>query len=70
MPGSQVWNTPERFGVQLPENAFSKMWELNDDDPQTLVLDLPTMSRADLFQARSYLHNWITENISLRLANR
>jgi len=69
-PGSQVWNTPERFGVTLPENAFSQMWELNDDDPKTLVLDLPTMSKTELFEARTMLHEWIQENISLRLANR
>ena len=69
-PGSQVWGTPERFEIALPENAFSQMWELNDDDPKTLVLDLPTMSKEELFQARTELHEWIVENISLRLANR
>ncbi len=69
-PGSQVWATPERFGIELPENAFSQMWELNDDDPKTLVLDLPTMTKAELFQARTELHEWIVDNISLRLANR
>jgi len=46
------------------------MWELNDDDPSTTVLDLPTMNTAELFQARTMLHNWITENISMRLATR
>ena len=69
-PGSQVWINPGQFGITLPEDAFSKMWELNDDDPQTLVLDLPTMSRTELFESRTYLHDWITDNISLRLANR
>jgi anaerobic magnesium-protoporphyrin IX monomethyl ester cyclase len=69
-PGSQVWATPERFGIALPENAFSQMWELNDDDPKTLVLDLPTMTKEELFQARTELHEWIVDNISLRLANR
>jgi len=69
-PGSQVWGAPERFEIALPENAFSQMWELNDDDPKTLVLDLPTMSKEELFQARTELHDWIVENISLRLANR
>ena len=44
--------------------------ELNDDDPKTLVLDLPTMTKAELFQARGELHEWIVNNISLRLANR
>ena len=69
-PGSQVWGTPERFEITLPENAFSQMWELNDDDQKTLVLDLPTMTKEELFQARTELHEWIVENISLRLANR
>lgn len=69
-PGSAVWNTPEQFGVTIPENAFSAMWELDDSDPKTIVLDLPTMSKAELFEARHMLHTWITENISLRLANR
>jgi radical SAM superfamily enzyme YgiQ (UPF0313 family) len=69
-PGSQVWASPERFGIELPENAFSQMWELNDDDPKTLVLDLPTMTKEELFQARTELHEWIVDNISLRLANR
>lgn len=40
-PGSQVWTAPERFGIRLPADAFSQMWELNDDDPKALVLDLP-----------------------------
>jgi radical SAM family protein len=69
-PGSQVWSTPEKFGIALPANAFSQMWELNDDDPKTLVLDLPTMTKRELFQARTELHHWIVDNISLRLANR
>lgn len=70
-PGSAVWIDPERFGVKMvKEDAFTKMWELNDDDPQTLVLDLPTMSREELFQARTQLGTWIKENISMRPANR
>ena len=70
-PGSQVWITPERFGIkELPEDAFSKMWELNDDDPSTLILDLPTMTKTELFEARTQLGTWIKENISMRPANR
>jgi len=70
-PGSQVWNTPERFGVDVPdEKAFSQMWELNDDDPKTLVLNLPSMSKDELFMSRTKLHKWIVENISTRMANR
>jgi radical SAM superfamily enzyme YgiQ (UPF0313 family) len=69
-PGCEVWNTPEKFGVMIPNDMFSKMWELSSDDPDTCVMDLPTMTRAELHQARVHLHDWITENISLRLANR
>jgi anaerobic magnesium-protoporphyrin IX monomethyl ester cyclase len=69
-PGCEVWNTPEKFGVSIPPDKFSMMWELMDDDPKTTVLDLPTMTTAELFQARKNLHNWITDNISLRLATR
>ena len=69
-PGSAVWNSPEMFGVEMPVDAFSKMWQLNWDDPDTTVLDLPTMSRQELFEARLMLHNWIVENISTRILTR
>ena len=69
-PGCEVWNTPEKFGVEIPVDSFSKMWELNDDDPSTTVLDLPTMNTTELFEARKMLHTWIVENISMRLATR
>jgi radical SAM superfamily enzyme YgiQ (UPF0313 family) len=70
-PGSQVWITPERFGIkELPIDAFSKMWELNDDDPSTLILDLDTMTKQELFTARTQLGTWIKDNISMRPANR
>lgn len=69
-PGCEVWNTPQKFGVTIPTESFSKMWELCDDDPSTTVLNLPTMSTTELFEARTMLHSWITENISVRLATR
>lgn len=69
-PGCEVWNDPLKFGVEIPTDAFSAMWELNDSDPKTCILDLPTMTKAELFEARKGLHDWITDNISLRLANR
>jgi len=68
-PGSDVWKTPEKFNVELPVDAFSKMWEFNDNDPSTFVLDLPTMSRQELFKERSKLLTWITETISLKPVN-
>lgn len=70
-PGCEVWNDPTKFGVGLPTNElFKSMWELNDDDPTTCILDIPTMTKTELFEARKMLHDWVTENISLRLANR
>lgn len=69
-PGCEVWNTPSKFGVTIPVDAFSAMWELNDSDPKTCILDLPTMTKTELFEARKELHDWVTDNISLRLANR
>jgi radical SAM superfamily enzyme YgiQ (UPF0313 family) len=63
-PGTEVWNNPTKFGVELPDNAFSRMWEQNHDDPTTLVLTLPTISKQELFDARVMLHKWITENIA------
>jgi len=69
-PGCEVWNNPQKFGVTIPPESFSAMWELNQDDPSTCILDLPTMTKTELFEARKMLHDWVTENISLRLANR
>ncbi len=69
-PGCEVWNNPQKFGVTIPPESFSAMWELNQDDPSTCILDLPTMTKTELFEARKMLHDWVPENISLRLANR
>jgi anaerobic magnesium-protoporphyrin IX monomethyl ester cyclase len=55
-PGSAVWNHPEKFGVELPDAAFDRFWQLGgDDDPDTLVLSLPTISKNDLFRRRKEL---------------
>lgn len=55
-PGSDVWNRPHAYGVEIPEGAFSKMWQLgSDNDPETLVLKLPTISRDRLFYHRRRL---------------
>ena len=69
-PGCEVWNKPQDFGVKIPPESFSAMWELSEDDPSTCILDLATMTKTELFEARKMLHDWVTENISLRLANR
>jgi|SRR5580765_6964575 len=68
-PGSDVWKYPDKFSVTLPEDAFSKMWEFDDNNPSTFVLDLPTMTRQELFEERQRLLAWITSTISLRAVN-
>jgi hypothetical protein len=45
------------------------MGELNDDDPNTLVPDLPNMTKEELFLAQTILHEWVEEDILLGLAN-
>ena len=69
-PGCEVWNYPDRFGVTITASNFSDMWELNDSEPDTCTLDIPTMTKTELFDARRILHDWVTENISLRPVNR
>ena len=55
-PGSDVWNHPERYGVEIPDSAFDCFWQLGgDDDPGMLILKLPTISRERLFYHRRRL---------------
>jgi radical SAM superfamily enzyme YgiQ (UPF0313 family) len=69
-PGCEVWNTPEKFGVTITASNFSSMWELDPENPDTVTMDIPTMTKMELHEARKMLHDWITENISLRPVNR
>lgn len=55
-PGSDVWNHPDKYDVQIPDNAFDHFWQLGgDDDPGMLILKLPTISRERLFYHRRRL---------------
>lgn len=55
-PGSDVWNHPERYGVELPDAAFDKFWQLGgDNDPEMMVLKLPTISKEALFAHKQRL---------------
>lgn len=55
-PGSDVWNHPERYGVEIPDGAFDKFWQLGGDgDPEMMVLQLPTISKSSLFAHRQRL---------------
>jgi radical SAM superfamily enzyme YgiQ (UPF0313 family) len=55
-PGSDVWNHPERYGVEIPDGAFDKFWQLGGDgDPEMLVLKLPTILKERLYEHRQRL---------------
>lgn len=55
-PGSDVWNHPERYSVEIPDGAFERFWQLGgDQDAETLVLKLPTISKERLFWHRQRL---------------
>lgn len=66
-PGSDVWNNPQSYGVQLPENAFDRFWQLGlEGTEDELVLDLPTISKKELLAARIEIAQLIDENIGHR----
>lgn len=55
-PGSDVWNHPERYSVEIQDGAFERFWQLGgDQDPEMLVLRLPTISKERLFYHRQRL---------------
>jgi radical SAM superfamily enzyme YgiQ (UPF0313 family) len=55
-PGSDVWNFPDRYEVTIPDNAFDHFWQYGgDDDPQTLILNLKSISKERLFYHRQRL---------------
>jgi radical SAM superfamily enzyme YgiQ (UPF0313 family) len=63
-PGSDVWNRPQNYGVELPDNAFDKFWQLGGDgDPEMMVLKLPSISRERLFYHRQRLVKIFEEEI-------
>lgn len=63
-PGSQVWNNPDYFGITIPDDAFSRMWQLGmDADPSALILDLPTISKERLFERKLQFVKRIEEEI-------
>lgn len=66
-PGSAVWNTPEKFGVRIPEGSFEKFWQLGlEGTEDELILDLPSISKSALLSARRDLGKWFDENIGHR----
>jgi anaerobic magnesium-protoporphyrin IX monomethyl ester cyclase len=55
-PGSAVWNNPEKFGITIPDDAFDKFWQVGGEyDPANMLIDIPTMSKWELWQHRQRL---------------
>ena len=51
-PGSDVWNHPENYGVQLPDNAFEKFWQTGDAlCEDSIYLKLDTITNQQLISA-------------------
>jgi radical SAM superfamily enzyme YgiQ (UPF0313 family) len=66
-PGSDVWNHPENYGVKLPENAFDRFWQQGlEGTEDELILDLPTISKAELLRARREVGELIDREIGYR----
>jgi hypothetical protein len=66
-PGSDVWNHPENYGVKLPENAFDHFWQQGlEGTEDELILDLPTISKAELLRARREVGELIDKEIGYR----
>jgi radical SAM superfamily enzyme YgiQ (UPF0313 family) len=55
-PGCDVFNHPERYGVEIPDDSFHRFWQVGgDDDPDMLVLNLPGISKERLLYHRRRL---------------
>jgi radical SAM superfamily enzyme YgiQ (UPF0313 family) len=55
-PGCDVWNRPGEYGVILPEAPFDAFWQVGlEGTEKELVLDLPTISKKELLDARRRL---------------
>jgi radical SAM superfamily enzyme YgiQ (UPF0313 family) len=55
-PGCDVFNHPEKYGVEIPNDAFQRFWQVGgEDDPDMLVLTLPTIAKERLFYHRRRL---------------
>ena len=66
-PGSDVWIHPERYGITLPANAFDKFWQTGDEvTGDSVYLDLPTISKADLVRRFREIAQVIDQEIQHR----
>lgn len=66
-PGSDVWNNPERYEVEIPDHAFDKFWQIGlEGTEDELILTLPTIKKSDLLAARKDIGALIDSEIGHR----
>lgn len=66
-PGSDVWNNPDRYGVELPDNAFDRFWQMGlEGTDSELVLTLPGFSKDQVRKARAEIAELIDSEIGHR----
>lgn len=66
-PGSDVWNHPERYNVELPDNAFDRFWQMGKEGTEEeLVLDLPGFPKEKVLRARIEIGQLIDSYIGPR----
>lgn len=66
-PGSDVWEHPERYGVELPSAPFEYFWQQGlDNSEDRFVLNLAGISKRDLFLAYKELAYDFEEHIGHR----
>jgi radical SAM superfamily enzyme YgiQ (UPF0313 family) len=66
-PGSDVWNNPQRYGVDIPDHAFDKFWQIGlEGTEDELILTLPSISKKDLLTQRREIGELIDREIGHR----
>jgi len=62
-PLTTPWETPEKYGVTIPDDCFNHFWQVVGDEDEEPVLDLPTISKAELLSARREIKEVINTQI-------
>ena len=65
-PLTTPWETPEKYGVTIPEDCFDRFWQIVGDAEEVPVLDLPTISTEELMQQRKEIKAIIDSEIRPR----
>ncbi len=55
LPGSDAWNTPEKFGLKIITRDLRRYRMMGKDMKGNVVVETKEMSKSDLEQARDYL---------------